>query len=416
MASFSAHWSRRDVLIAASATAAATLLARPSHSSAPKGDAPVQPKAPFRTVLCDLLQIEYPVLQAPMSRIVTPALVAAVSESGGLGILAGIGVPPDALRGQIREVRQRTDRPFGVNLILHTGLLPPVDAARIPMATVEAVQRALNQFRTRLGIPESYARPSSFPDLVDAAIEVILEEQVPVFSIGLGKPTPETVRRFHERGATVIAMAATVADSVELAQTGVDVIIAQGGDAGGHRSTWVKRSSPELASVGTMSLVPQVADAVDQPVVAAGGIMNGRGLVAALSLGATGVLMGTRFIATAESAAPEFYKRALVERDSDSTTLSDAFTGLYARLLRNAFTEEYRASGAPTLPAGIQQIAAADIINASSARQSGAYYPMYAGQGVGMIRDVPEAANVVHAVIEEARREMTALPERVRLS
>ena len=150
------------------------------------------------------------------------------------------------------------------------------------------------------------------------------------------------------------------------------------------------------------------------PVVAAGGIMDGRGLMAALMLGATGALMGTRFIATRESAAPSFHKQALVEGDSDSTTITDAFTGRYARVLRNTYTEEYAASGAPVFPAVIQQLAARDITATAAAQGDGRFYPLYAGQGVGMIRDLPGAADIVYATIREAQGVMAALPRRVR--
>ena len=191
------------------------------------------------------------------------------------------------------------------------------------------------------------------------------------------------------------------------------MIIAQGGEAGGHRSTWIKRSSPEMATIGTLALLPQVVDAVRLPVVAAGGIMDGRQLAAALVLGASGVLMGTRFIATRESGAPEFYKQALVDRDSDDTTITDAFTGLYARVLRTPLTEEYRASGAPVVPV-IQQAIVGDITAAAAARGNGDFYPMYAGQGLGMIRDIPSAAAVVEAVISEAEQTLERVSRSVR--
>src|SRR5204863_2380260 len=134
---------------------------------------------------------------------------------------------------------------------------------------------------------------------------------------------------------------------------GVDIIVAQGGEAGGHRSTWVKKPREE-ANVATLTLVPQVVDAVRQPVVAAGGIADGRGLVAALALGATGALLGTRFVATKESLAPPMFKDALVAATSDDTIITDVFTGLYARTLRNRFIDEYAASGAPVLPSLLQ--------------------------------------------------------------
>jgi nitronate monooxygenase len=370
-------------------------------------------KPALHTALCDLFGIRYPVLQAPMARVVTPQMIAEVALAGGLGILAGTGVPPADLRQQIRRIKELTNRPFGVNLILHPSVHTPLQPEQIPEGTMKAIQAALNRFRERLGIPAGPTRAPAVPPTVDEAFNVILDERVPVFSVGVGKPTSEMVARCHAQGTRVISMVATVPDAVEVAALDVDVIIAQGGEAGGHRSTWIKRASPEMAAIGTMALVPQVVDAVRTPVVAAGGITNGRQLAAALALGASGVLMGTRFIATRESAAPEFYKQALIDRDSDDTTLTDAFTGLYARVLRSAFTEEYRASGAPVVPA-VQQAIAGDITAAAAKRGMGEFYPMYAGQGLGMIRDVPGAAEVVQGVVSEAEQALGQLAQRVR--
>ncbi len=370
----------------------------------------------FRTALCDLLGIEYPVIQSGMGSVAGPDLAAEVSRAGGLGIVAGLGVPPDELRRRIAEVRRLTDRPFGVNLWLHTELRPPVDPATIPADTVIAVQSQLNRFRERLGLPATLARPQGVPDLIGAAFQVILEERVPVWSIALGTPEPAMVRACHDRGIKVMAMVATVEDARAVAAAGVDVIVAQGSEAGGHRSTGVKPASPEAASVGALALVPQVVDAVPVPVVAAGGIADGRGLVAALALGASGVLLGTRFVATRESLAPEFWKKSLLERESDATTVTDAFSGLPARSLRNAFADEYRRSGAPVFPALVQRQAAQDIYAAAQARRDGEYFPMWSGQSVGLIHDLPGAGEVVEAVVREARAVLAGLSDRVRLA
>lgn len=413
MATFFSKWSRREVLETGTFTALSSLLGFSVAACSPTRSTQDQSRPHFRTALCDLLGIDIPILQAPMSRIVTPQMVAAVSEAGGMGILAGIAVPPEVLRQQIQTVRELTDRPFGVNLILHEDILSPADPSSIDGSTVSAVQATLNQFRKELGITPHAERPGGFPDVIDAAFEVILEERVPIFSIGLGKPSLDMVAQCHGRGMKVIAMASTVSDAVELSETGVDVIIAQGSEAGGHRSTWTRRSSPEEASIGTMTLVPQVVQAVPQPVIAAGGISNGKGLLASLALGAEGILMGTRFIASEESAAPEFYKRELVARNSDATVMTDAFTGLYARVLRNKYVTEYRESGAPVFPAGIQQVATSDITSASASTGTGDFYPMYAGQGIGMIEAIPGAAAIVQDVMEEARQEFDAMMGRI---
>src|SRR5207247_1308333 len=181
-------------------------------------------------------------------------------------------------------------------------------------------------------------------------------------------------------------------DARTMAAAGADGIVAQGGEAGGHRSVDGKPASPESASVGTIVLVPQVVEAVRVPVVAAGGIADGRGLVAALALGASGILLGTRFVATRESMAAEIYKKRVLESDSTATTLTDTISGLWARALRNRFTEEYRASGAPVLPPHVQRVAAGDVYQASLKNQDPDYYPMMTGQSTGLIHDLPGAA------------------------
>ena len=369
----------------------------------------------FRTDLCDLLGIEYPILQSGMGGVAGPDLVAEVCEAGGLGILAGLNLTPDALRAGIARIRSLTRRPFGVNLWFHRAIRPPADPSTIPDATIGPVQEVLNGFRARLSLPAVTTRPDPLPDLVDAAFEVILDERVPVWSLGLGDPGPERVRRCHERGVKVVAMIATVEDARTVAAAGVDVVVAQGSEAGGHRSTWVKRESREAASIGTMALVPQVVDAVSVPVVAAGGIADGRGLVGALALGASGILLGTRFVATRESGAPEFWKKALLERGSDATTVTDAFTGLYARTLVNTFNAEYAESGAPVLPPLLQARAAMDIYTESAKQETGAYYPMHTGQSVGLVHNLPGAGDVVRDIVREASAVLAALPGRVRV-
>ncbi len=370
----------------------------------------------LRTALCDLLGIEYPVIQSGMGSIAGPDLVAEVSRAGGLGILAGLNVPPEELRSRIRHVRELTARPFGVNLWLHTELRPPADPATISDDRLAAVHSVLNGFRARLGLPARAGRPGAVPDIISAQIEVILEERPPVFSIGLGDPGPDLVARCRAQGIKVVAMVATVEDARAVAASGVDAIVAQGSEAGGHRSTWVKRPSPDAASVGTMALVPQIVDAVQVPVVAAGGISDGRGLVAALALGAVGILLGTRFVATRESMAPEFWKKSLLEREGDDTTVTDAFSGLWLRTLRNTFTAEYQASGAPVLPPLLQTRAAQDVVEEARRRGEGEYFPMLAGQGVGLVRDLPGASEVVETIVREARVVLAGLPRRARIA
>jgi nitronate monooxygenase len=368
----------------------------------------------FRTALCDLLAIEYPVVQSGMGGIAGPDLVAEVSRAGGLGILAGLNIPPEDLRALIRRIRALTDRPFGVNLWLHSALRPPIDPATVPVPTLQAAQTALNRFRDRLGVPSTLAQPAAAPDLVETAFRVILDERVPVFSGALGRVDERMVRACHERGVKVMVMTATVEDARKAAAEGADTIVAQGSEAGGHRSLDGKPATAEAAGgTGTMALVPQVVDAVGVPVVAAGGIADGRGLAAALALGASGALLGTRFVATRESQAPEFYKKRLLEGESEATMVTDVLSGLWARALSNTFSREYRASGAPVLPPLLQRSAANDIYQAALKQGDGEYYPMYSGQSVGLIRDLPGAAEVVEAIVREAQAVLASLPRRV---
>jgi nitronate monooxygenase len=363
----------------------------------------------LRTPICDLLGIEYPIVQSGMGSAAGPELAAEVSRAGGLGIIAGLGTTAEELRRRIQHVRSVTDRPFGVNQWLHTELQPPVDPARVPERTMRAVQSELNVFRKRLGVATTDAPAKGVPDLIEEAFAVVLEERVPVWSIGLGNPTPEMVRRCHARGVKVMVMVATVDDARAVVGNGADIVVAQGGEAGGHRSTWVKRPR-EDASVSTITLVPQVVDAVSVPVLAAGGIADGRGLVAALALGAQGALMGTRFVATRESMASEIWKKRLLESDGSTTTLSEAFTGLWARVLRNRFSEDYATSGAPVLPTLMQQRAAQDIFTAATEQRDAEHVALYAGQCAGLVHDLPGAAEVVEAIAREARRVLERLP------
>jgi nitronate monooxygenase len=241
------------------------------------------------------------------------------------------------------------------------------------------------------------------PDLIPAALDVVREERVPVFSAGLGDPGPDVVAACHQVGTRVVAMVTSVADARAVAASGVDVVVAQGLEAGGHRSHFTKPAVGTGADLGTLALVPEVVDAVAVPVVAAGGIVDGRGLVAALALGASGVLLGSRFLVTRESIASDAHKKALLEGSGVETAVTDTISGRYARALRNKLTESYAGSGAPVLPFPAQYLANADVRAAGEAQGDADYVALWGGQAVGRIQDVPWAGDVVRQLVDEAR-------------
>jgi len=358
---------------------------------------------PLRTPLCDLLGIEFPLLQSGMGGIAGPALVAAVSNAGGLGIVAGHGATPAELREAVAETRRLTSRPFGVNLLMPDDLVRPEPSESVQES--DRVQGVLNPMRGAVGVEPKRGLPPAPAADIHEKVEVILEAGVPVFSVGLGNPGAELVARCHARGMRVVAMATQVEDARALAAAGVDAVVAQGGEAGGHQSQFTK-ARPGAGQVGTMVLVPEIVDALEVPVIAAGGIVDGRGLVAALALGAQGVLMGTRFLATRESSAVPVYKDAVLAAGSGDTTITDAASGRYARVIRNAFTEEYAQSEAPVLPYAWHTRATADLFQ--GARDSGdpRYMGLWAGQASGRIQDLPSATEVVARLRAEAEEVM----------
>lgn len=338
-----------------------------------------------------------------MGGVAGPELVAAVCNAGGLGILAALNLRPDAVRDAIRRVRELTRRPFGVNIWLHDDVRSPPDVSD-HADLVRSVQSVLNELRPRFELPATLEAPPPMPDLVDAALEVMIDERVPVFSAGLGIPEPELVDRFHRIDAKVVTMVATTADARDAVDCGSDVVIAQGLEAGGHRSHGSKLPAGEAAGTGTFTLVPQVIEAIDDrvPVVAAGGIVDGRGLAAAIMLGASGVLMGTRFVATTESQASPLWKERLIS-GTGTTVLTDGFTGQWARVLRSEFTDHWAEHGGRPLPGLLQATARADLQRASVAADDDQMQPLYAGAGFNLLSNLPSAGDVVNSVVEEAR-------------
>ncbi|HLL39967.1 MAG TPA: nitronate monooxygenase [Rubrobacteraceae bacterium] len=360
----------------------------------------------LRTPLCHLLGIQYPILQAPMAGgWTTPALVSEVSNAGGLGMLAGARVLPDRLREDIRAVKAQTDRPFGVNFLL----APPKPGG----GDVITVQQFLDRFQEELGLPSGDTELSLPPSPLQEQLEVVFKERVPVLSTAAGDPG-ELAKRAHEEGMRTIAMVTSVEEAVLVTKRGTDVMVAQGAEAGGHRSTFELGPDGEGQLVGTMALVPQVVNSVRVPVVAAGGIADGRGLVATLALGAAGAQLGTRFLLARESGAHPDYRKRLLNATESDTVVTCTFTGRPARALRNRFLEEYSSAGPEPLAWPLQSLAAGDIYAASQAADNDDYSPLFAGQGLRMLKKGEQgAAKIMEEILSEATAVLAWLQEEV---
>lgn len=343
--------------------------------------------------LTRLFGIRHPVVQAGMAGgSTTPRLVATVSEAGGLGTLGAGYLQPQAIRDAVGEVRNLTDRPFAVNLFVPEAFEEP--------ESMEATNRLLAPYRRELGIDEPEEFSSHAPVFEDQ-LSVVLEERVPVFSFTFGIPADEQLSALREADIVTCGTATTVREAVELEGRSVDSVCAQGYEAGGHRGTFLGDALE--AMVGTFALVPQVSDAVSVPVLAAGGIMDGRGLAAVLALGADGAQMGTAFLACPESGAHPAYKKALLTATEEDTTVTRAFSGKPARGLRNRFTEEMAAHEdlLPDYP--VQNSYTRDLRTAAAEQNRPELMSLWAGQAARLARGVSAGETVEYTVAEASR-------------
>jgi nitronate monooxygenase len=297
------------------------------------------------TPLARLLGVRYPIVQAPMANVQSPSLAAAVSDAGGLGTIAGATLAPDALREAIRATRAATSEPFAVNLFA------PLPRPEAPAARIAAMQARLAPHRARAGLgaaPEPRLAPWSFAD----QLAVVLEERPAVFSSTFGAIDPAPLQ---EAGIVVVGTATTVAEAQALEASGVDAVVVQGAEAGGHRGTFL--GSFEESLVPLAELVPAAAAAASVPVLAAGGIVDGAGIAAALAAGAQGVQLGTAFLFTPECAAPQVWLEALRAHE---TIVTPAYSGRHARAARTPFLAELAAAGEP-LPYPLQRAVIGDL-------------------------------------------------------
>ncbi|EFM11264.1 2-nitropropane dioxygenase NPD [Paenibacillus curdlanolyticus YK9] len=346
----------------------------------------------METALTRMLDLQYPIIQAPMAGgPTTPELIAAVSNAGGLGSLGAGYLTPDQTREAIKAIKQLTERPFCVNLFV------PEQPNGSSSAIAEMNGR-LNRYRAELGIDPNPPTPASI-ETFEEQVQVLLDERVPIVSFTFGIPSLDILHAMQQRGVIVIGTATTVEEGMQLEAAGVDAIVAQGSEAGGHRGTFLTPANDAL--IGTMALIPQMVDRVTVPVIAAGGIMDGRGLVASLALGASAVQMGTAFLACPESGAHAAYKSKILSSREDSTDITYAFSGKAARGIRNHFMNSMR-SYPGTIPAyPVQNTMTRDIRQAAAKANNPAYMSLWAGQGTRLATE-RGAADVVKQTIEQA--------------
>ena len=350
---------------------------------------------PLRTAVTELLGIEHPILQSPMASAATPALAAAVSEAGGLGALGSSILPAGELRSQTAELRQRTERPFQLNFFCHPE----------PEIGAEAAAAARERFAGiygELGLgepPEPSVPPIGFDEQRLAAL---LELRPPVASFHFGLPEPAALAELRGAGIVVLGSATTVAEATWLEERGADAVVAQGAEAGGHRGSFLVEGDD--GPVGTLALVPQVVDAVGVPVIAAGGIADGRGLAAALALGAGAAQIGTAFLPCPESGIAPVYREALRQARAEATTITRAFSGRPARALRNRVTDELEG----VLPYPAQMSLTGPLREVEPDGDPGAFHPMWSGQGAALALEAP-AAEVVVSIAGGAERVLESL-------
>jgi enoyl-[acyl-carrier protein] reductase II len=295
-------------------------------------------------VLCKLLNIKYPIFQGGMAWIGTAELASAVSNAGGLGIIGAGHMPPDLLRAEIQKVKKWTDKPFGVNIMLMSPFVKEV-------------------------------------------MQVVVEEKVPVVTTGAGNPA-EYIPALKAIGSKVIPVVASVALAKRLVRTGVDAVIAEGTESGGH-----------VGEITTMALVPQVVDAVEVPVIAAGGIGDSRGMAAAFALGACGVQMGTRFVVSKECIAHENYKNLLLKAKDRSTVVTGRSTGHPVRVIANKLTREYielENSGADTDT--LEQLGAGKL-NLATHKGDVEHGSVMSGQIAGMLNELKTVEEIVQDLV-----------------
>jgi len=342
--------------------------------------------------LLEKLDIAHPIIQAPMAGASTPELVAAVSNAGGMGSLGAAMMQPDAVRTAMREIRRQTQRPFAVNLFTYTVPAPEAEKVARMRERIAGYVRALG------ADPANIPAMPPLPDMAKQ-MDAVLEEAPPVFSFTFGMPERGYVEALRGKGVYVIGTATTVAEGKALVELGVDAVVAQGSEAGGHRGSFAAPVEDSL--VGTMALVPMLVDAIALPVIAAGGIMDGRGVAASFMLGAAGAALGTAFLVCPENSVVSPVYRETLLGGSAPTSVTRAYTGRYARFIKNRFVAEM-AEATADVPSYPHQIPLTAPLRAlGNEKRKPEVVPMLAGQAYPLCRVMP-AGELVQTLVREA--------------
>ena len=332
------------------------------------------------TPLMHSLGMTVPVIQAPMAGGGdTAEMVAAVGDAGGLGFIGAAYLQPEQILARGEAIRALSDRPFGINLFA-----PQPE----PLAGADAVDdaiAAMTPFYRDLGLAPPDP-PSWTGDSLEKLLPAALECGARHFSFTFGLLPGEAIREIRARGMSLTGTATTLEEARALSSLGVDAIVAQGSEAGGHRGTFDPAGAPGL--VGTVALVRQIADAVDVPVIASGGIVDGDGIRAALALGAQAVQMGTAFLTTAEAGIPDCYKEAILTARPEETELTRAFSGRWARGIVNRVMTELPSDdpASPILPFPLQNDLTRPLRSAARNAGRAEFLSLWAGQGLGLAR------------------------------
>lgn len=346
-----------------------------------------------RNRLTEKLGIIFPIIQGPLSGLASQRLTAAVSNFGGLGSLGAHSLAPSAILDEIAQIRSMTARPFAVNLWVS------MEDKGARTSDENAFNRSLASLAahfSELQAPqptyETYS-PRRFEDQV----RVLLDAKVPVFSFIFGIPPEEILRECRRQGIATIGTATTADEAESLQNAGVDAIVASGFEAGGHRGSFLQ--APEDSLIGAMSLVPDILEVVDVPVIAAGGIGDARGIVAALALGADAVQMGTAFLACEESGASHLHRYAILGGNA-RTALTKGFTGRLARGIHNRLMEELNRSGISPLPYPLQRMLVKHLAQRAEASGRPDLLPLWAGQSINLA-SFSDVSSLLESLVEE---------------